>query len=141
MSRIIFYLMAILIAFTSLSCACAGDNMENCISGPIYNDSPMENCSFETNLDNVDTQDVASNESDINEENLSKETHFFSTIYDFGDNYDNNLTIIIDFENKTDVTSNESDINEENLSKETHFFSTIYDFGDNYDNNLTNLEV
>ena len=70
--------MAILIAFTSLSCACAGDNMEN--------------CSFETNLDNVDTQDVASNESDINEENLSKETHFFSTIYDFGDNYDNNLT-------------------------------------------------
>ena len=106
--------MAILIAFTSLSCACAGDNMENCISGPIYNDSPMENCSFETNLDNVDTQDVASNESDI---------------------------IITDFENKTDVTSNESDINEENLSKETHFFSTIYDFGDNYDNNLTNLEV
>ena len=92
MSRIIFYLMAILIAFTSLSCACAGDNMENCISGPIYNDSPMENCSFEANLDNVDTQDVASDESDINEENLSKETHFFSTIYDFGDNYDNNLT-------------------------------------------------
>ena len=121
MSRIIFYLMAILIAFTAISCASTGGNVENCITGTIYVDSPMKNCSFETNLSNVYTQDNVSDESNINEDDLfdrltpmmkvfeddvNNEVNYFKNLSNIAENFrDNNTTTTTDLENETSVSN------------------------------------